>query len=428
MTNLMGWPAKNMALAVVFLAVLVAVPSAQAQFKTLYTFSGGTDGGRPQSRVITDAKGNLYGTTLWGGNLNCNSGNGCGVVYKLTKAGKETVLHSFGGGADGAYPYAALTMDAKGNLYGTTFAGGGPSGCFGNGCGTIFKIDTTLKETVLYSFTGGTDGGEPSSALTMDKAGNFYGTAGIGGDLNCSLSSFGCGVVYKLSKTNKETVLYSFTGPDGAGPGVDSLATDTKGNFYGTTHGGGDPTCACGVVFKLTMGGKETVLHAFTGGATDGSFPVSGVTLDTKGTLYGTTAAGGKADQGVLFRITNPSQAVSHLEDIFEFDKPQNGLVPEGGVNICSNGVIWGTTIGGGLNYGTIYNFSQKTGKEKVIENFDYSFSGGVPLARHQWTQDGDGGIFYGTAAEGGNINGVNGSGTVYSEDYDSRETICTAH
>jgi uncharacterized repeat protein (TIGR03803 family) len=151
--------------------LLLACPSAQAQFKVLHTFTGKADGGRPFAGVIRDASGNFYGTTLWGGNLTCNSGNGCGVVYELTMAGKETVLHRFAGGKDGAYPSQALIMDTQGNLYGTTTAGGN-TGCSNQGCGIVFKIDTLGKD-----------------------AGNFYGTTLGSGDLGCS-APYGCGVVY----------------------------------------------------------------------------------------------------------------------------------------------------------------------------------------------------------------------------------------
>jgi uncharacterized repeat protein (TIGR03803 family) len=366
---------------VAFLSLL-AFPSAQARFKVLHAFSGKADGGRPFAAVIRDASGNLYGTTLWGGNLTCNSGNGCGVVYKLTSAGKETVLHRFAGGKDGAYPSAALIMDAQGNLYGTTTAGGN-SGCFSQGCGIVFKIDTLGKETVFHRFTGGKDGGEPSSALIMDKLGNFYGTATIGGNLTCSLSSGGCGVVYKLTNAGKETVLHSFKGTDGAFPGVDSLAMDTNGNFYGATHGGGDATCNCGVVFKLTGAGKETVLHTFLGGTTDGSYPLSGVTL-YKGTLYGTAALSGANNKGVLFTIKNPSaseQPAATFGLLHSFGGGTDGATPAATVAFDAQGNLFGTTeVGGTLGYGTLYKVDT-TGKESVLYNLNYSIDGGVPLA-----------------------------------------------
>jgi uncharacterized repeat protein (TIGR03803 family) len=344
-----GVQATNIALALaVFLPALIVCPSAQAQFKLLYTFSGGTDGGRPFAGVIKDAKGNLYGTALWGGDLNCNSPSGCGVVYKLTKTGAETVLYSFVGGADGAYPRASLIRDAKGNFYGTTTSGGN-SGCFNQGCGTVFKVDTKDKETVLYTFTGGTDGGSPSSALIRDKAGNFYGTASIGGNLNCGL--YGCGVVYKLTNAGKETILYSFTGTDGSGPELDSLAMDTKGNFYGTTSGGGDPTCNCGVVFKLTKSRKETVLHTFKGGATDGAYPSSGLTL-YKGSVYGTAALGGANNKGVLFKIKNIStseQPTATFSLLHSFGSGTDGTSPAATVAFDAKGNLFGTTEEGVL-------------------------------------------------------------------------------
>jgi uncharacterized repeat protein (TIGR03803 family) len=357
--------------------LLLACPSAQAQFKVLHTFTGKADGGRPFAGVIRDASGNFYGTTLWGGNLTCNSGNGCGVVYKLTMAGKETVLHRFAGGKDGAYPSAALIMDAQGNLYGTTTAGGN-TGCSSQGCGIVFKIDTLGKETVLHRFTGGKDGGAPSSALIMDTAGNFYGTTRSGGDLTC-----GCGVVFKLTSADKEIVLHSFKGTDGAFPALDSLAMDTNGNFYGTTQGGGDATCYCGVVFKVTRAGKETVLHKFIGGATDGSYPLSGVTL-YKGTLYGTAALSGANNKGVLFKIKNPSaseQPAATFSLLHSFGSGTDGTTPAATVAFDALGNLFGTTEEGGtLGTGTLYKVDT-TGKESVLYSLNYSLDGGVPLA-----------------------------------------------
>jgi len=420
------------ALLAVFLPALVASSVAQARFKTLYTFSGGTDGGRPDARVTTDADGNIYGTTFWGGDLSCNSGNGCGVVYKLTTAGKETVLYSFAGGTDGAYPSTALITDGKGNFYGTTTAGGIPSACFGSGCGTVFKIDATGKETVLYTFTGGKDGGGPSSALIMDTAGNFYGTTAGDGDLTCN-PPYGCGVVYKLTSTGKETVLHTFTGSDGDTPNVDSLAIDTAGNFYGTTSHGGDPTCACGVVFKLTKAGKETVLHSFKGGTTDGSYPLSGVTL-FQTSLYGTAALGGKNGDGVLFKITNVGelgQPAGNFTIAYSFGSgASDGKRPVAGVIVCSDGNNYGSTEGGGTqSYGTLWRFDEVKKKETVIYNFGYSFGGAVPLATEEWTYKRDNAENYGTASEGGVVGNKDGSGVVYrDETYDSKDTLCKGH
>jgi len=161
----------------------------------LYSFTGGADGAVPEASLILDAAGNLYGTTNQGGDLDCNPTYGCGVVFKLDTTGKETVMHTFTGGADGAFPVAGLLWEAPGNLYGTTFQGGDLSCAPPYGCGVVFKLDTTGKETVMHTFTAGADGAFPSAGLIRNAAGALYGTATGGGDLDC-----GCGVVFKLTK------------------------------------------------------------------------------------------------------------------------------------------------------------------------------------------------------------------------------------
>lgn len=203
--------AAGMALVAVLAPGVVATSSAQAPTETvLYTFTGGTDGAWPLAGLVRDQAGNLYGTTDNGGALSCGEGIplGCGVVFKVNPAGQETVLHAFNGGTDGATPGlgsglfrdAAGTWDLAGNFYGVTYAGG-PSGY-----GTVFKVDWAGKETVLYAFTGGTDGGSPNGYLIRDAKGNLYGTAQFGGDLS-QYGGAGAGVVFKLDATGKETVL-----------------------------------------------------------------------------------------------------------------------------------------------------------------------------------------------------------------------------
>jgi uncharacterized repeat protein (TIGR03803 family) len=177
------------------------------------------------------------------------------VVFRLSPSGSETVLYSFTGGADGANPSAGLVRDAAGNLYGTTFLGGVESGSCGGSCGVVFKLSPTGSETVLHSFTGGADGANPSAGLIQDAAGNLYGTTFLGGVESDSCGG-SCGVVFKLSPTGSETVLHSFTGgADGAGPYA-GLIQDAAGNLYGTTsEGGANSVCplspGCGVVFRL---------------------------------------------------------------------------------------------------------------------------------------------------------------------------------
>jgi uncharacterized repeat protein (TIGR03803 family) len=172
-------------------AVFVLSPS--GKYTILYSFPGGSSGAYPVGRLALDSQSNLYGATQNGGG-SCY----CGVVFKLDRSGHETVLHTFTGNPDGAYPELGIARDRSGNLYGTTYGGGGSSNCYGLGCGTAYQVGSKGKETVLHSFTGGSDGRIPFGGLALDKSGNLYGTAPGGGDLSCS-KGYGCGVVFKLT-------------------------------------------------------------------------------------------------------------------------------------------------------------------------------------------------------------------------------------
>jgi uncharacterized repeat protein (TIGR03803 family) len=283
--------------------------------KTLHTFDPETgDGQYPYSGLTMDSTGNLYGATLYGGGTDCGGG-GCGIIYKVTPSGSETILYSFTGGADGREPRASPILDAAGNLYGTAIQGGNLN-CslgFGEGCGTVWKLDTSGNLTALYTFAGGTDGAFPSAGLVMDSSGNLYGDTEIGGNFSCSQpDGAGCGVIFKIDSSGNFTVLYTFAGEPNDGQGSNAtLLRDANGNLYGTTVYGGDQSCSmfgsvgCGVVFKLDASGNETILHAFTGGTTDGEFPQSGTPLvsDGKGNLYGTTQYGGSSSGGVVFIV-----------------------------------------------------------------------------------------------------------------------------
>jgi len=275
-----------------------------------------SNGASPLAGLIADGKGNLYGTTSSGGAPNAE----VGTVFKLTPSGTETVLHSFPGGSDGNEPHAGLIADAKGNLYGTTFSGGG-SGCGGVGCGVVFKVTPSGTERVIHSFCPSgfpcKDGINPVAVLTADAKGNLYGTTGFGGGGKACGTEFqlGCGTVFKLTPSGTETVLYSFCSKPGCSDGMSPVAgliADGSGNLYGTTRIGGGSKCnppfGCGTVFKLTPSGTETVLYSFTGGK-DGAFPLAGLIADGSGNLYGTTSEGGgsKACEngcGVVFKLT----------------------------------------------------------------------------------------------------------------------------
>ena len=223
------------------------------KFNLLYTFSGGADGGSPGASLLLDSLGNLYGTTAYGGDLKCNPPDGCGTVFEVNTKHKESVLHAFDL-KEGIYPSAPVIMDASGNLYSTTLAGGN-SACGGGaeGCGTIFELrrdKSGWNLVVLHIFTGRRDGGRPyASGVLRDARGNLYGTASQGGKLSCA-GGIGCGTIFELNSAGKLIVLYSFIGSaSGASPNA-GLLRNAKGIFYGTaSEGGGD---SYGTVWKLT--------------------------------------------------------------------------------------------------------------------------------------------------------------------------------
>ncbi len=299
----------------------------------LYSFAGGSDGSNPYASLVFDSAGNLYGTTYAGGS------NNLGTVFKITPSGAETVLHTFGSGNDGAAPYAGLVMDSSGNLYGTTSVGGSSSH------GTVFKITPTGTETVLHSFGVGSDGQDLNGGLLIDSNGNLYGTTTVGGS-----SSFG--TVFKIDSTGVESILYSFSSlPDGQVPTA-ALVMDSNGNLYGTTSRGG--TQNFGTVFKITPSGTESVLYSFQGG-TDGSLPQDSIVIDSSGNLLGTTSDGGSNNQGVLFEIT-PSGTETVLHSFVQGNdgaNPQAGLVI--GSNGYLYGTTIG---GGAANHGTVFQYA----------------------------------------------------------------------
>jgi len=269
--------------------------------KVLHSFGSASDGAGPFAGLINVA-GVLYGTTSTGGTGSCKDGPfvGCGTVFKITKAGAETVLYSFKGGpSDGFYPYAGL-IDVEGTLYGTTLLGG--TGACESGCGTVFQITKKGVETVLYSFKLDGDGAQPIGGL-IDVGGTLYGTTQYGGAASCP---YGCGTVFKITTAGDETVLYSFKGgTDGALPQAGLI--NVGGTLYGTTEFGGNGNCntegiiGCGTVFKITTAGVETVMHTFKGGS-DGFYPHAGL-IDVGGTLYGTTNEGGATGNGTVFKV-----------------------------------------------------------------------------------------------------------------------------
>ncbi len=329
----------------------------------LYTFQGGSDGYTPAAGVIMDTSGALYGTTQSGG-------KNYGTVYKLTPSASgytESVLYAFGGGTDGDTPDAGLIVDAKGALYGTTDRGGNSAGCASQaGCGTVFRLTpqgSKYSESVIYSFQGGTDGGNPRySGLITDRNGALYGTTLGGG------ASDGCGTAFKLTPqgTNyRESVLYRFQGgSDGCWPEA-GVIMNTNGALYGTTSGGGGGGCngyGCGTAFKLTPNGKqyrESVLYSFQGGS-DGASPLAGLIMGASGALYGTTYHGGFLGVGVVFKLTpsggSYTESVLHSLD----DKPNDGSEPAASLFAGARGELYGTAVlGGAAGAGTVFKLTR---------------------------------------------------------------------
>jgi uncharacterized repeat protein (TIGR03803 family) len=320
----------------------------------LYGFMGADDGGNPIAGLVQDSSGNLYGTTVRGGS------SGDGTVFKLAPSSSgytESVLYSFTGGSDGAYPDASLILDAAGSLYGTTPNGGS------SGNGTVFKLapsSSGYTESVLYSFSGGSDGAYPYASLILDAAGSLYGTTTRGGASQD-------GVVFKLSPPTTasstgytESVLHSFAGSDGTFPHA-GLTMDSAGNLYGTTVLGGSATY--GTVFKLnTSGANFSVLHMFTGGS-DGENPNGGLVLDSSNNLYGTTTSGGSAASGTVFKLAAPSNSsTGYTETILHaFNGSSDGANPAGSLIMDSSNDLYGTTTSGGgaLGDGTAFELTQ---------------------------------------------------------------------
>ena len=401
------------------LVAVVGVSSGGAAqtFSTLYTFTGDIDGGFPASGLIFDVAGNLYGTTYFGGGSGCG-GFGCGTVFKLTPNGdgtySEIVLWSFAGGSDGQGPLAGLVFDTSGNLYGTTYYGGG-SGCGGSGCGTVFIVFPDGTEIVDYSFAGAPDGANPVAGLVFDNSGNLYGTTPAGGNSGCGGNA--CGIVFQVAPDGTESVLYSFTGTgfsDGANPQAGLIFDGGSGNLYGTTAAGGGSGCGvggCGTVFQVALPSPfETVLYSFTG-IPDGSDPLAGLIIGPSGGLFGTTATGGNSacpggGCGTVFeRFADGTEGV-----LYTFAGGTDGAIPYGGLIMDAAGNLYGTTSAGGGSgcggngCGTVFKLT--SGGLTVLHSFagmDGSFlSAGL-------ISDAAGNL-YGTTQAGGAF----GNGTVF--------------
>ena len=375
----------------------------------LAKFAGGTnDGGKPYGWLVANSKGVLYGTTSIGGSSNK------GTVFSLTPgktaaaAWKKKILHSFSG-TDGATPYAGLTMDAGGNFYGTTTAGGA------HGKGVVFKLTApTLSYSVLYSFNGSaTDGGIPFAGLAVNGNGVLFGATTTGG-------TEGFGTVFKMSAPSfAPVVLHSFpllqNGADGKTPHGTPIL-DKNSNIYGTAFNGG--ITQGGAVFKLTPTGTATALNAGFGLNGNGAHPYAGLFLDSKGAFYGTTFQGGTADHGTVFKFSLPGAAANLL---YKFTGI-SGSGPDAGVVGDAAGVLFGATFKGGAHAdGTVFELLPPANGQSIWnESVLYSFKGGATDGANPYAHMllGSGNKLYGTASGGGATACTGGCGMVFMIEY----------
>jgi len=357
--------------------------AARAQtYTVLHAFNGHPDGDSPFAGVTLDAAGNIYGTASQGGNHHGGGHQGDGTVWKVDK-GVFSVLYTFTGGV-GAGPQTPLLLDGKGNLYGTALSGGhfnggsvysvspkgqakelyalnripgpqgrlaldrhrgilygttqdGGMGCNG-GCGTVWRLAPAHRFTFLHKFRGAPDGATPVSGLVRDPAGNLYGATRFGGSVTQQCQQ-GCGTVFKVNRAGKKSILYSFQGGnDGIAPAGD-LALDANGTLYGTTTAGGGNGCStggCGTVFKITPSGQESVLYSFQNGSDDQA-PNGGAVLDGNGGLYGTTS-------NTIFHVD-----ANGKETVLDTQKDcSNGCNFNGNLAMDAAGTLYGTTSSGG--------------------------------------------------------------------------------
>jgi uncharacterized repeat protein (TIGR03803 family) len=396
---------------VMIVTALVSLPAAAASSDTVvYNFTGGSDGGNPAADLVFDSAGNAYGTTVIGGDF------GYGTVFELSPSGStwtETVLYSFTGGTDGKNPYGGVTLDAAGNLYGVTVAGGS-STCTGDGCGVVYKLTIaggTFTQSVLYSFRGGSDGFGPGDGVIFDKAGNLYGMTPDGG-------AAGYGSIYELHPTQsgpwKERIIHSFTGgADGAVGALGRMVLDKAGNLYGVSELGGASNA--GTVFQLAPGSNGTwtmkTIYSFKG-QPDAGFPYGGLVLDASGNLYGVTYYGGANGLGAAYLLHNAAGTWKE-KVLYSFAGGGDGNSSTATLIFDASGNLYGTSSAGGSHScacGTVFQLAPQ-GKNVWKESVAYSFAGKPDGAFPSYGLSMDGaGNFYGTTAVGG----LHNQGAIY--------------
>jgi uncharacterized repeat protein (TIGR03803 family) len=376
------------------------VPRAHAaSINVIYSFQGGQDGEYTDTDLVRDAAGNLYGTSVQGGT------HGGGTVWQLHPnadgSWTHAVLYSFTGGTDGGEPYKGVTLDSAGNLYGTAVTGGG--GACEGGCGVAYKLTNnsgTWTQRVIHQFAGTDDGQGPGARLTVDDVGNVYGMAPIGG-------AFGAGTIYELVPAHhgayKFKVLHAFTGgDDGAGGSAGALVLH-DGTLYGAATSGG--AHGEGTIYRLIQNTKGKwkfkVLYAFQD-QPDGGFPYGGLTFDALGNIYGTTYYAGADDLGAVYELS-PMRGGYKERVLYSFQGGNDGASPISNVNFDSAGNLYGTTSDGGAGgAGVLYKLAPGA-HHSWTESVVHSFAGPPDGAfAYNGMVDGGSGTFFGTTVHGG--------------------------
>lgn len=390
----------------IFFVMLMSSSRAGGTTKVIYSFAGNEDGEYTDTDLVIDGAGNLYGTSVLGGDF------GGGTVWRLTPSGNtwtHTVLYSFTGGADGGEPYKGVTLDAQGNLYGTAVTGG--SGSCEGGCGVAYKLTNSggiWAQTVIHAFTGGNDGSGPGAGLTIDQHGNLYGMAPTGG-------ANGLGVIYQLHPDRSGNwtlkVIHTFTGGADGATGSPGRVVLYRGHLYGAATAGG--TNGKGTAFELTptQTGEWNFKTIYTfKGQPDAGFPYGGLTFDALGNVYGTTYYDGANNLGAVYQLSPAATGEWQERVLYSFKGGKDGHNPISNLVFDAAGNLYGTTSEGGLGYGTIFRLApgvNGTWTETVVHPFQ-----GPPdasLAYNGMVAD-PVGNFYGATVHGG----TNDDGAIY--------------
>ncbi len=380
------------------LAPLASRAAGAQTFTVLYTLNGTTQGNSTGNGLVADRAGNLYGTAANGGIYPCPDDYGCGTVFKLTRHGSSwtfSLLYSFTGADDGWNPEGPLTIGSDGSVYGTTIWGGGTGCGFGFGCGTVFKLSPPPNicstsscewtKTILYRFTGQADGDYPLGYLTLDQAGNLYGTASA-----AAVTSPYDGSVFELTPSNGGwifNILYSFPGGTSGAPGG-GVVFDSQGNLWGIQAYGGEQDCGdpqlpdpCGSIFKLSpssSGWTETNVFGFS--AATGGGPSGSLLREPSGNFYGTLDTNGPAGGGGIFQFVPSSGEFTMIYSVT--GNPEDAPGPFGGVVMDQAGNLYAAAEGAGYTSGFVFELTPENNGWYFtnLHNFTDGSDGATPV------------------------------------------------